>query len=82
MLALSDTPQSSAYRSGATSDDVIMMYATMDNSKIGDLKLPLSKKQAEGKENQEVKDFKSDIDKAARNGSSLIFVVKRLRPIM
>ena len=77
MLALDDTPHSSAYQSRVTNDDIIMMYATVDNTKrkIGTLKSPLSKKQPEG---EEIKDFESDMKIAAWEENSMILVLKRL----
>jgi len=77
ILALDDTPHSSAYQSRVTNDDIIMMYATVDNTKrkIGTLKSPLSKKRPEG---EETKDFEIDIKRAAQDGNSMILVLKRL----
>lgn len=77
MLGLNDTPQSSAYQSRVTNDDVIMMYAIVDSTKLklGTFKSPLSKKRPKG---EETKDFENDIIRAAWDGNSMIFVLKRL----
>ena len=78
MLALNDTPRSSAYQSRVTNDDVIMMYATVDSTKLklGIFKSLLSKKRPK---DEETKDFENDICRAAWNGNSIIFVPKSLR---
>ena len=59
---------SSAHLSGVTTDDVVLMYALMNSSKIGEGKIPTYMYKST---------FEEDIRTAVTEGKSLILVLKR-----